>query len=275
MDPFLRYMPEGAYAKGGSITAVVGPAGSGKKTLLYQLISEAGVTWDGAVALGFSPSVDGWERITEFIPESCVYECPDIDAITRIFESLRAIKDSRVLVVFSDRLLHDLPKEDTAKLHLHLCCARQLGVDAFLVAQSAKDILPCIRTCVNYVAVPATNYSSAKRTLEVFSGETYVLGACGKKLKHPAVWCGGWFMHKRSTYGWGPLDHYAFRPLASRGVVSSMLPHGVPHILPEEMWRLHRMFVLDESDAKEGAAKYPIPGLARMVAALASNTLQG
>ena len=110
------FAPNDAYAKAGSIAAIVGPRGSGKKTLLYRLLSEAGVKWDGAAALRVHPSTDGWDTITEFIPESCVHESPDVDAISLIFESLKEVKGARVLLLFSDRLIHGLSKEDVYKL---------------------------------------------------------------------------------------------------------------------------------------------------------------
>ena len=99
------------------------------------------------------------------------------------------------------------------------------------MAQTAKDIAPCIRRCTYYVAMPRTDYLFTRMTLlAFFNGKPNAQEARERDLKHLSLSGRGWFVYSRFASESAPLERYDVSPLVGHGLVSpsSRLPFDVP-----------------------------------------------
>jgi hypothetical protein len=244
--------------KRGRINMIIGKRGTGKTTLVNDILASIDNDWDVVVAM--SPHPDSRRALAKIFPESCIHDSYDEEVINRILSTTRNLRsegiDTRVLLILDDGCMAN-PRvlKSTTMRDLYMN-GRHLGIEVYSVIQYALDMPKCLRSQVDYVfafrevseSPIRTLYTTFFSNIKSYGDFSAILEACTQ------------------DHGCMVLDSTVQGTLANNyGIHWYRASIREPTALlgSRAQWLLHHMFYRPPPDHITAALDDPIPGLRR------------
>jgi hypothetical protein len=134
------------------IILIVGKRGTGKSTLLKDILSQLYLNFDAGCAM--SPTPDSLEMFRQFIPDSCIFESYDPDKIQEIVEFLDNINKQgihkKIFLILDDCMFDTKVLKSIEMRNIHMN-GRHLHVTFINIVQYTMDIPKPLRAQIDYV----------------------------------------------------------------------------------------------------------------------------
>jgi hypothetical protein len=236
------------------VILIAGRRGTGKSTLLADLLSKIYRQFDAAC--GITPTQDSVDLLLQFLPDSCIFDEFDEKFITRLITGVRKLNKKRryprILMLLDDCMFDPKTMKNKAMRDIHMN-GRHLGMFLVNIVQYVIDVPKPLRAQIDYVfALRESNPAYRKGMHENFFG---ILGDYEKfsKVMDACTENNGCLVVDVTSTSNNPEDAI-FWYKAKMGATPKMVGN-------RDFWKLSHQYY--EPPAEEDDDEEPIPGHAK------------